>query len=104
VVQVIHRDTGDCQAWCFIGDDHNVERIADILSSKYLGAAAMELREMARTPPPPSPACSTGSHRSSSPAASSACSAKGKIMHPPNPRRHRYSKRSSVRAGRRITP
>jgi hypothetical protein len=29
--------------------------IADILSSKYLGAAAMELREMARTPPPPKP-------------------------------------------------
>jgi hypothetical protein len=38
---------------CFIGGDHNVERIADTLSSKYLGAAAMELRDMARTPPPP---------------------------------------------------
>jgi len=32
-----------------------VERIADILSSKHLGAAAMELREMARNPPPPKP-------------------------------------------------
>jgi hypothetical protein len=41
--------------WCFIGDDQNVERIADILSSKYLGAAAMKLRKMARTPPPPEP-------------------------------------------------
>ena len=29
--------------------------IADILSSKYLGAAVMELREIARTPPPPKP-------------------------------------------------
>ena len=45
---------GDCLAWCFIGNDHNVERIADILSFKYFGAA-MELREMARTPPPPKP-------------------------------------------------
>jgi len=44
---VIHRDSGDCLAWCFIGDEYNVECIADILSSKYLGAAAMELREMA---------------------------------------------------------
>jgi hypothetical protein len=29
-----------------------VERIADILSSKYLGATATKLREMAHTPPP----------------------------------------------------
>jgi len=47
-VPVIHGDTGDCQAWNFIDDEENVERIADILSSKYLGAAAMELREMVR--------------------------------------------------------
>jgi hypothetical protein len=61
VVQVIHRDSGQPLAHCFIGDDLMVERIADILSSKYLGAAAMELREMAARdrrgelpPPPPS--------------------------------------------------
>ena len=52
---VIHGDTSDCQAWYFIDDEENVERIADILSSKYLGAAAMELREMARNPPPVKP-------------------------------------------------
>jgi hypothetical protein len=55
VVQVIHNHTREVLAWCFIGDDHNVEKIADLLSSKYLGAAAMELREMARHPPPPKP-------------------------------------------------
>ena len=74
LVKVIHRDTGKLLAYCYLGDDAMVERIADILSSKYL-AAAMEFREMARTPPPMKPSCSTASHRSSSPAASSASSA-----------------------------
>ena len=35
-----------------LGEDLMVERIADILSSKYLGATATKLREMAHTPPP----------------------------------------------------
>ena len=34
--------------WCYLGDEESVKRIADILSSKGQGAAAMELREMAR--------------------------------------------------------
>jgi hypothetical protein len=33
--------------WCYLGDEKNVERIADILSTKGQGAAAMELRVMA---------------------------------------------------------
>jgi hypothetical protein len=36
----------------FIGDDQNVERIADIRKAKSL-AAAIELRVMARQPAPP---------------------------------------------------
>jgi hypothetical protein len=53
LVEIFHRDTGQLLTYCYLGEDAMVERIADILSSKYLGAAAMELREMARTPPPP---------------------------------------------------
>jgi hypothetical protein len=34
--------------WCYLGDEKNVERIADLLSSKGQPAAALELREMAR--------------------------------------------------------
>jgi hypothetical protein len=48
LVEVIHTQTHEVLAWCFIGDDDNVERIADILSAKRLGWAAQELREMAR--------------------------------------------------------
>jgi hypothetical protein len=48
LVEVIHTQTHEVLAWCFLGDEHNVERIADILSAKRLGAAAQELREMAR--------------------------------------------------------
>jgi hypothetical protein len=55
LVEIFHRDTGRLLAYCYLGEDLMVERIADILSSKYLGAAAMELREMTRTPPPPKP-------------------------------------------------
>ena len=47
-VEVIHSQTHAILAWCFIGDEQNIERIADILSTKRLGAAAQELREMAR--------------------------------------------------------
>jgi hypothetical protein len=39
LVPVIHNQTKEVLAWCFIGDDENVEKIADILSAKYLGAA-----------------------------------------------------------------
>lgn len=45
-IEVESRDTGDILATCNIGDELMCERIADILSSKYLGAAAMEFREM----------------------------------------------------------
>jgi hypothetical protein len=48
LVEIIHTQTHAVLAWCFIGDEDNVERIADILSAKRLGAAAQELREMAR--------------------------------------------------------
>ena len=34
--------------WCYLGDEKNVERIADLLSAKGQPHAAMELREMAR--------------------------------------------------------
>jgi hypothetical protein len=43
-------------AWCYIGDEQNVERIADILSAKRLGAVAMELREIAVRDRLPTPA------------------------------------------------
>jgi hypothetical protein len=43
-VEIFHRDSGQRLAWCFIGDDESVEKIAEILSAKYLGTAAMELR------------------------------------------------------------
>ena len=45
-IEVESRDTGDVLAWCWIGDEAMCERIADILSAKYLGAAAMEFRAM----------------------------------------------------------
>ena len=40
-----NRDTLD---WCYLGDEKNVERIADTLSAKGHGQVAMELRELAR--------------------------------------------------------
>ena len=48
LVEVMDSQTHQCLAWCFIGDDGNIERIADSLSVKRLGAAAQELRELAR--------------------------------------------------------
>jgi hypothetical protein len=70
LVEIFHRDSGQLLAYCYLGEDLMVERIADILGSKYLGAAAMELREMARIPPLRNPPCSSASPRSSSPTAS----------------------------------
>jgi len=52
LVEIFHRDSGQLLAYCYLGEDLMVERIADILSSKYLGATATKLREMAHTPPP----------------------------------------------------
>jgi hypothetical protein len=45
-IEVESNSTGDILAWCWIGDEAMGEKIADILSSKYLGTAAMEFREM----------------------------------------------------------
>ncbi len=45
-VVVEMRESGDVLAYCQIGDDDNVERIADILSAKRLPADAMRLRKM----------------------------------------------------------
>jgi hypothetical protein len=45
-VEVEHAETGDILAYCMIGDDANMERIADILSAKRLPAEAMALRKL----------------------------------------------------------
>jgi len=41
-------DTGDVLAFCFIGDDDAIEKIADILSAKRLPLDAMRLRRAAQ--------------------------------------------------------
>lgn len=46
-IEVVSPD-GDVLAWCFIGDDENVERIADLLSTKRLPDAAMKMRKIAQ--------------------------------------------------------
>lgn len=46
-VEIEHRETGELLAWCWIGDDLMVEKIADILSMKRLPEDAMKLRQMA---------------------------------------------------------
>ncbi len=46
-VEITSRDTGDTLAYCMIGDDDMVERIADILSAKRLPEDAARLRQMA---------------------------------------------------------
>lgn len=46
-IEVVSPD-GDVLAWCFIGDDENVERIADLLSTKRLPEAAMKMRKIAQ--------------------------------------------------------
>ena len=48
LVEVLDKHSGAVLAWCYLGDEENLERIADILSAKGQGAAAMELRDMAR--------------------------------------------------------
>ena len=45
-IEVESKSTGDVLASCYIGDEAGCEKIADILSAKYLGLAAMEFREM----------------------------------------------------------
>ena len=47
-VEIRHSDTDDLLAHCMIGDDEQVETIADLLSAKGLPDKAMELREMAQ--------------------------------------------------------
>lgn len=46
ILEVIHRDSGGVLAWCYIGDEVNTERIADILSEKGLRTEAMTWRQM----------------------------------------------------------
>jgi hypothetical protein len=46
-VEVRMLDDDSLLAWCMIGDDDNLEKIADILSAKHLPADAMKLRQMA---------------------------------------------------------
>jgi len=53
-LEVFHSQTRQRLAYCYVGDDLMVEKIADILSAKRLGLAAMELRELPKQPPPPS--------------------------------------------------
>lgn len=48
LVEVEDRNSGDVLAYCQIGDDENLERIADILSAKRLPSEAMFLRQMAQ--------------------------------------------------------
>ncbi len=45
-IEIEVRETGDVLAYCDIGDDDNLERIADILSEKRLPDDAMKLRKM----------------------------------------------------------
>lgn len=45
-LEVVHRDSGGVLAWCYIGDEVNTERIADILSAKGLRREAMEFRQL----------------------------------------------------------
>lgn len=47
LVEIESRATGEVLAHCRIGDDDNLERIADLLSCKKLSADAMKLRQMA---------------------------------------------------------
>lgn len=49
LIEIVDRRNRALLAWCFIGDDDNLERIADILSQKGQPHAAMELRELARS-------------------------------------------------------
>jgi hypothetical protein len=46
LVEIEHAETGKILAKCMIGDDDNMERIADILSQKKLPREAMALRRM----------------------------------------------------------
>ena len=48
-VDILDTRTGEILAWCYLGDEDNVEKIADILSAKGQREAAHELREMARS-------------------------------------------------------
>lgn len=48
MVDVIDKRSGEVLAWCFLGDEDNLEKIADILSEKKQPQAAQELRELAR--------------------------------------------------------
>lgn len=48
LVEVVDKRNRAVLARCYIGDEENLERIADILSSKGHGHAAQELRELAR--------------------------------------------------------
>lgn len=48
LVEVIDKRNRAVLARCYIGDEDNVEKIADILSAKGHARAAMELRELAR--------------------------------------------------------
>ncbi len=53
LIEIERRDTGEILAYCQIGDDAAVERIADILSAKRLpreAAALRQLRDDARRP------------------------------------------------------
>jgi hypothetical protein len=45
-VKIEMEESGELLAWCYIGDDENLERIADILSAKRLPEDAMRLRKM----------------------------------------------------------
>jgi hypothetical protein len=47
--RLIVEDTrdGNILAWCYVGDDENVEAIADLLSVKRLPNSAMKFRQMA---------------------------------------------------------
>lgn len=46
MILVETREDGDVLAYCQIGDDDNLERIADLLSTKHLPQDAMKLRKM----------------------------------------------------------
>ena len=47
-VEIESNETGRVLAWCYIGDDLHVERIADILSMKRLPREAAALRKLAQ--------------------------------------------------------
>lgn len=49
MIEIRHAKTDELLATCMIGDDHSVEKIADLLSAKRLWREANRLRSMVQS-------------------------------------------------------